>query len=127
MALPFALDELPAPDQWMATGSQTMARKQDITLADSELGGELLGRAGSMLKRHRSALSLSSAESHLHGHGDEVTTLNLRRTEVLRFFVNVANANHGGRTKTERSGLKPNSIHATMPHTSIMRSLMNRG
>jgi hypothetical protein len=71
MALPFALDELPAPDQWMATGSQTMARKQDITLADSELGGELLGRAGSMLKRHRSALSLSSAESHLHGHGDE--------------------------------------------------------
>ena len=40
MALPFSLDQLPAPDQWMAAASQTMARRQDITLMDSEMGGD---------------------------------------------------------------------------------------
>jgi cohesin complex subunit SCC1 len=40
MALPFSLDQLPAPDQWMAAASQTMARRQDITVMDSEMGGD---------------------------------------------------------------------------------------
>ena len=38
MAMPFALDQLPAPDQWMAAASQTVARRQDITLLESEAG-----------------------------------------------------------------------------------------
>jgi len=42
MAMPFALDELPAADQWMAAASQTMARRQDITLMDSEMGDSSL-------------------------------------------------------------------------------------
>ena len=47
MAMPFALDELPAPDQWMAAASQTMARRQDITLLDSEMGDSGMGTSSS--------------------------------------------------------------------------------
>jgi cohesin complex subunit SCC1 len=47
MAMPFALDQLPAPDKWMAAATQTMARRQDITLLDSEMGGSSLSLSAS--------------------------------------------------------------------------------
>jgi cohesin complex subunit SCC1 len=47
MAMPFALDQLPAPDQWMAAATQTMARRQDITLLDSEMGDSTLSLSAS--------------------------------------------------------------------------------
>ena len=73
MALPFALDELPAPDHWMATGSQTMARKQDITLIDSELGGTSSLTSSSMqgFQHRRKASSAASSLVHNHGDGEE--------------------------------------------------------
>uniref|UniRef100_A0A7S2S5L9 Rad21/Rec8-like protein N-terminal domain-containing protein n=1 Tax=Rhizochromulina marina TaxID=1034831 RepID=A0A7S2S5L9_9STRA len=37
LAMPFTLEHLPASEQWMAAASQTMARRQDITLADAEV------------------------------------------------------------------------------------------
>jgi hypothetical protein len=36
LAMPFSLEQLPAADEWMAAASQTMARKQDITIPFSE-------------------------------------------------------------------------------------------
>eukprot|EP00617_Octactis_speculum_P021342 CAMPEP_0185747040 /NCGR_PEP_ID=MMETSP1174-20130828/5719_1 /TAXON_ID=35687 /ORGANISM="Dictyocha speculum, Strain CCMP1381" /LENGTH=596 /DNA_ID=CAMNT_0028422061 /DNA_START=147 /DNA_END=1937 /DNA_ORIENTATION=+ len=38
--MPFALDHLPPPDHWISAASQTMARRQDITLMDSEMQAE---------------------------------------------------------------------------------------
>jgi len=55
MAMPFALDELPAADQWMAAASQTMARRQDITLMDSEMGDSSLSLSASTGRRGKTA------------------------------------------------------------------------
>mmetsp|Transcript_53993 Transcript_53993/g.69336 ORF Transcript_53993/g.69336 Transcript_53993/m.69336 type:complete len:684 (-) Transcript_53993:252-2303(-) len=61
MTMPFALDQLPAPDTWMAAAAQTMARRQDITLLDSEMGDSQLslsvGDKRTRSSRNRSSLS----------------------------------------------------------------------
>lgn len=64
MTMPFALDQLPAPDTWMAAAAQTMARRQDITLLDSEMGDSslTLGSVG-IDKRGRSSRGRSSLSS----------------------------------------------------------------
>jgi cohesin complex subunit SCC1 len=66
MTMPFALDELPAPDTWMAAAAQTMARRQDITLLDSEMGDSSLSLASAGIdKRGRSSRARSSLSSAL--------------------------------------------------------------
>jgi len=66
MAMPFALDQLPAADSWMAAASQTMARRQDITLMDSEMGdasGFSLRGASKRSDRNRTLLANDSQAS----------------------------------------------------------------
>eukprot|EP00639_Heterosigma_akashiwo_P010594 CAMPEP_0206377538 /NCGR_PEP_ID=MMETSP0294-20121207/10225_1 /ASSEMBLY_ACC=CAM_ASM_000327 /TAXON_ID=39354 /ORGANISM="Heterosigma akashiwo, Strain CCMP2393" /LENGTH=304 /DNA_ID=CAMNT_0053826049 /DNA_START=294 /DNA_END=1204 /DNA_ORIENTATION=- len=36
MAMPLSFDDIPAADQWMAAASQTITRRQDITMPDSQ-------------------------------------------------------------------------------------------
>jgi cohesin complex subunit SCC1 len=63
MAMPFALDQLPAPDNWMAAAAQTMARRQDITLLDSEMGDSQLSLSLGDKRSMRSTRNRSSLSS----------------------------------------------------------------
>jgi len=70
MAVPFSLDQLPAPDQWMAAASQTMARRQDITLMESELGESGLSLSTSRRKGKGSGIDMYEEEEE-EGNGFE--------------------------------------------------------
>jgi len=70
MAVPFSLDQLPAPDQWMAAASQTMARRQDITLMESELGESGLSLSTSRRKGKGSGIDMYDDEEE-EGNGFE--------------------------------------------------------